>query len=176
MLRNIQPKNNDAFYRYKMPVLEIKKNCKNTILLNLSEISKSLNCPIIIIPKYLSITLGTIVKHNKKDNTTIIKGIFNTDSLNSALDTFIELFILCKKCKYPELFYEKNNARCQSCGEYFKLPSHKITKLFETKSLINNKPKEEFTVLPENIDEEEVVWYSDTSKKAMIERRNEFLK
>jgi translation initiation factor 5 len=41
---------------------------------------------------------------NENDVTCIINGAFQEDAVRKFLDKFIEKYILCPSCKYPEMF------------------------------------------------------------------------
>lgn len=67
-----------------------------------------------------------------KEKKSIIKGKHEYDNLLEKLDSFIIKFILCPKCKLPEisLFAEKKilKGACRACGKVSKLDnSHKIS-------------------------------------------------
>ena len=70
-----------------------------------------------------------------------VKGVFSVEDMRSCLDTFIAEFVLCQKCKLPELKLQvaKGNLEglCYSCGELSLInPAHKLTNY-----LIKNPPK-----------------------------------
>jgi len=66
--------------------------------------------------KYLEIEFGT---HWEK-NTTIIKGEINEHRLQEKLDSFIDKYVLCPKCTYPEMQLRVRKGvvcgKCDSCG------------------------------------------------------------
>jgi translation initiation factor 5 len=119
----------DIFYRYKMPILNIKHigkgNGKFTELSNILDISNSINIPNKILMQYITIILGT----NFTDN--IINGHYNKNQLINIIMNFNKSFVLCKKCNIPEvsphLEGKKKNIKifykCSACGEYYELCS-----------------------------------------------------
>jgi translation initiation factor 5 len=88
-----------------------------------------------------------------KEKSTIIKGKHTYDTLIVYLDQFIKKFILCPKCKLPEmsLFAEKKLLKgcCRACGKVAKLDNtHKITN-----HIINNIPKDMSEIDVRKVDE-----------------------
>lgn len=101
---NIDPQNEDPFYRYQMPKVSIKHEGKKfTIINNLDDISKSLNTQCDFLVKYLTTSLGSQMKKNK------LNGQFTEERIQKQIFNFIEEFILCKSCRNPE-----TNLSCQS--------------------------------------------------------------
>ena len=83
--------------------------------------------------KYLGIELGsqTIFKGKGNDITTIINGAFTDEELKKCLDKFIDKYVLCKGCHYPEMCLKVKKdlvgGKCDSCGHSQQLDnSHKI--------------------------------------------------
>ena len=72
--------------------------------------------------KFFSIQFGSqsIFKEKGNEITAILKGEFTEPVLNKALDKFAEKFLICPKCKYPELDHEvkkkKVYGNCRACG------------------------------------------------------------
>lgn len=114
---------NDPFYRYKMPPILIKKEVNKTVLLNLSEISSSLNTEIEYLMKFLSEDLGTNVSN--KNEKIILNGLFENVVLQKSIYSFINKFILCKYCGNPEteIYLKKDYLKneCKACGKKFKI-------------------------------------------------------
>jgi len=77
-----------------------------------------------------------------REKKSIIKGKHEYDDLLEKLDSFIIKFILCPKCKLPEisLFAEKKTLKggCRACGKVSTLDnSHKISNF-----IVRNIPKD----------------------------------
>ena len=109
----------DINYRYQMPKMIIKVEGKGngikTIIVNLDDISQSLNRSSDIILKYFSYSLGAISEKNN-----IIKGPHKIEVLNELLNKFIEKYVLCSLCSNPETTYtcvnKSLNINCIACG------------------------------------------------------------
>lgn len=131
-LINIGCKQNDEFFRYKMPKIELKHETNKTIIVNIDNIAKSLHINPIYIMQFFGYELGTISKYNNKNsNLSYINGCHRLDNLSKVLNKFIEIFILCKQCKLPEtemkIKTEKIKITCKACGYSTKLYNeHKL--------------------------------------------------
>jgi len=94
--------------------------------------------------KFLGFELGslTIFKENGKEFTTIINGAFLEEQCMKALDKFIEKYVLCPKCTYPEMVIQVRkgtiNGKCDSCG--FSAPLDNIHKM--AAYILKNPPVE----------------------------------
>jgi len=143
----------DPFYRYKIPKLIIKIEGSRTQILNLPEISKSLNRdPIrklnysmviidwrlnfLVISKYFSYKLCTQVRFDSKKNCYTINGNSNSSAnLEELLAKFINTFVVCSECNNPEtLLSSKKKAFiemiCNACGRRSLIdPKEKLTKI-----------------------------------------------
>lgn len=116
----IPPGIEDPNYRYKMPKMTLKQESRlngvKTNIFNLDDVAGALRVPSEAIIKYMCSELGA-----NKEGTSIIKGNHTYDSMIKQLVRFIEKYVICKGCKYPELamFIEGKNdlkSRCNSCG------------------------------------------------------------
>lgn len=125
---NIDRNSTDVFYRYKMPEIEIKVegrgNGIKTVLVNIEEISKSLDRKPWHLTKYLSYELGTLGSFDEVTRKHIINGSHTKEKVQEHIFRFIEEFILCKSCeRNPEtvLFTDSNRKqiqqRCKACGK-----------------------------------------------------------
>lgn len=129
---------NDPAYRYKMPALVQKIEGRgintHTTLVNLKDVAKSLRVPTLYILQFMQYDWGaqSIYKTNKNEVHTSINGIQDAEKVLGSLDKFIEKFVLCAKCRLPELYYTAEErevlAHCNSCGAKTELdPKHKLT-------------------------------------------------
>ena len=62
----------------------------------------------------------TIYKEKGNEITTVINGTFNDDLFKTTLDKFIDKYVCCSKCKYPEMILSVKKGiiygRCNACG------------------------------------------------------------
>jgi len=143
----------DPFYRYKMRQLQVQVigNGKmvRTSLTNLEDVSKDLNLPPAYIPNYLAKVIGAQAKYDKKRperERGSISGEYPLEELSDHLVRFIRDFVLCKKCRYPELNYvgqgNKKDVKmiCRSCGWKGLLSSLKDVNEKFRRYVINNPP------------------------------------
>ena len=115
-----------------MPKMALKQESRlngvKTNVFNLSDVAYALRVPDSAIIKYFCSEVGA-----NQEQTSIIKGQHTYDALLKLLDKFIHLYVLCKKCGYPEqyMIVEKKDltAICNACGANRKLDTiHKAGK------------------------------------------------
>jgi translation initiation factor 5 len=116
---NIPKDNSDPFFRYKRHQIEIQHiNKKNglVVLDNFNVIAKELNRPVNDVIKYFRKKLGMSITIS--NSTFQIKssggGGITVDVLEKILESYIEKFVLCKKCGNPET--SPLNFQCLACG------------------------------------------------------------
>lgn len=124
MAINVDPDNQDPFYRYKMPRLiakvEGKGNGIKTVIPNMSEIAKSLSRPPTYPTKFFGCELGA--QTSDKNERFIVNGSHDAIKLQELLGNFIRKFVLCPNCQNPEtnLAVKQKmqiiNQRCVACG------------------------------------------------------------
>ena len=123
--------NDDPFYRYKMPPLELKNECGKTVVLNLEKVGKSLGRPSIYILKYFSYELGAQIRVDC-DLRHIINGEYTLPALKQHLEKFILQFVVCGECDNPETLFKIKKKQlfkvCKACGYQGKVVDHKLTK------------------------------------------------
>ncbi|GMM28849.1 translation initiation factor eIF5 [Martiniozyma asiatica (nom. inval.)] len=144
-LVNICRDNHDPFYRYKMPLLQIKKegrgNGVRTSIENIEEVARALARPVNYVIKYFGFELGTQTAIDAKNERYLINGHHEANDLQDILDGFINKFVLCLACKNPETVLEisKDDVKrdCKACGKITMVdPRLKLTGF-----IIKNKPK-----------------------------------
>lgn len=130
---NIPSTVNDPHYRYKMPKIQAVSqgsgNGIKTKWLNLAEVSNALKVPIEYPLKFIGKELGSNTEI--KANSYLINGNHNVEKMQEILDKFIKKYVLCPKCKLPEIHGKimvkkgKGDIKCQcrSCGAISKLDS-----------------------------------------------------
>jgi translation initiation factor 5 len=110
----------DPSYRYKMPKMQLKQesrlNGAKTNIFNIEDVAASLRVPSKSIMKYMCSEVGA-----NMEKTSIIKGTHTYNDMLEKLDKYIVRYVICKKCKYPELVRHiegKNDlkSKCNSCG------------------------------------------------------------
>ena len=130
---NIPTTVTDPHYRYKMPkiqtVLQGSGNGIKTKWVNLPEVTNALKVPLEYPLKFIGKELGSNTE--VKSNGYLINGNHTAEKMQEILDKFIKKYVLCPKCKFPEIYgkiqikKEKGEIRCQcrSCGTVSKLDS-----------------------------------------------------
>lgn len=123
---NIDTKNPDSFFRYKMPKLiakvEGKGNGIKTVIVNMADIAKALNRPPMYPTKYFGCVLGAQVNYDNKGERFIVNGAHESDRLQDLLDGFIAKYVLCTSCRNPETILSVNKKKevigtnCMACG------------------------------------------------------------
>lgn len=116
----------DAFNRYKMPTVvgkvEGKGNGIKTRIDNCENVAKALHRPPGYVCKFFGCELGALTKIDEKEGIYIVNGAFEDRVLQDAVKKFIEMFVLCAKCKLPEtdMKVKKNGdirQLCNACGD-----------------------------------------------------------
>ena len=130
---NIPSTIKDPHYRYKMPKIQVVSqgsgNGIKTKWINLPEVSNALKVPVEYPLKFIGRELGSNTEI--KANSYLINGSHTADKMQEVLDKFIKKYVLCPKCKLPEIHgkisikKEKGEIRClcRSCGALSKLDS-----------------------------------------------------
>lgn len=121
----------DPSYRYKMPALQLRTegrlNGVKTKIVNLEDVAKAIRVPPSYPLKFMAYELGA--QHN--DSNFLINGDFKEPQLRDLNDKFIEKYILCPGCHYPEMVIKVKKGEvtgsCNSCGWKGKLDNaHKL--------------------------------------------------
>jgi translation initiation factor 5 len=115
----------DQFYRYKMPAIELhvegKGNGVKTRVMNIDAIAHALNRSSTMIMKYFAIFLGTSVQ--KSDIGYMLRGNHTSEALSQYLNTFITGYVLCQKCTNPETTLKVRKtciqSTCKACGNKY---------------------------------------------------------
>ena len=133
---NIRRDVDDRFYRYRMPLLEIKiegrGNGIKTVIPNMSDISRALSRPPTYPTKYFGCELGAQTVIDEKGDRYIVNGAHDANRLRELLDGFIDRFVLCGNCKNPETDLKLKNGDiyrdCKACGKRTLVDmGHKLT-------------------------------------------------
>jgi len=189
---NIPRSIKDNHYRYTMATLETKiEGSGNGIyckIPNLKEVAGDLKREPIDILKFFGFELASHIRTGEND-TYIVNGKFQKDQLETALDKFIDKYVLCRKCKNPEtnLLTKGGNIHlhCISCGhEGIGDMKHKfsdyITKEVKKRTKINEesstkKKTKKTSSKKDKGDEEEddpSLFQSSTKEEDVKKRRN----
>lgn len=147
MSLNVNRSVNDIFYRYKMPALTVKIEGKGngikTVIVNMSDVSKSLERPPSYPTKFFGCELGAQTIIDDKNDRFIVNGQHAAERLQDLLDVFIQKFVLCQGCDNPETTLRVTSKKaieqkCIACGHREYLPlTHKLTTY-----IINHPPNE----------------------------------
>lgn len=138
---NIPSTIEDPSYRYKMPALQLRTegrlNGVKTKIVNLEDVAKAIRVPPAYPLKFMGYELGTQLS----ESNMVINGDFKEAELRKLLDKFIEKYVLCPGCHYPEMVIkvkkEVITGGCNSCGWKDKLDNaHKLAAY-----IIKNPPK-----------------------------------
>lgn len=131
----------DPSYRYKMPALQLRTegrlNGVKTKIINLDDLAKALRVPPTYPLKFMGYELGS----QTHDSSGIINGDFKEPELRKLLDKFIEKYVMCPGCTYPEMVLkikkETITGSCNSCGKKAVLDNaHKLAA-----HIVKNPPK-----------------------------------
>ena len=133
---NLNLKQDDPFYRYKMPAVMLKHEGKNTrirtVFVNITDIAKSLYRSPKYVLKFLSTTLGVQMLIDC-DSRYILKGHHKKEDIQDLISKFLNKYVLCTGCSNPETYLrlasKKVRLVCIACGHSSILDDeHKFTK------------------------------------------------
>jgi translation initiation factor 2 beta subunit (eIF-2beta)/eIF-5 len=118
----------DPFYRYKRPVSIVENKTGKTIITNIDAIAKSLHTKTSYILYFIQLEKSTSIT-NKNE----IKTILSNMEIENFINQFIDKYILCDICKYPELVTQKSGKKlyfsCNACGRILNIPLNRFTKI-----------------------------------------------
>lgn len=116
----------DASYRYKMPrivgKIEGRGNGIKTVVDNCAEVCESLNRSPAYLTKFLGIELAAQSRWREEELRSIVNGSHSDADLQNLVHKFVDIFVLCPVCKYPETKLKistKNKTIthvCKACG------------------------------------------------------------
>lgn len=173
-------RSSDAFYRYRMPVVDIKYHRRTTRVENIKGISKSLGRKPDYIMKWFAKELSTCVKI-ESSSSMVISGTYDKECLKQCLNKFIDIIVLCTQCGNPETVVESNHdnicLNCKACGAMnrIKLDRHPLIKyihkdIYRKDKDRHAKNKLEIDTCDDRDDED---WSCDTSVEAVRARRQQ---
>eukprot|EP00929_Paragymnodinium_shiwhaense_P108001 TRINITY_DN74334_c0_g1_i1.p1 TRINITY_DN74334_c0_g1~~TRINITY_DN74334_c0_g1_i1.p1 ORF type:complete len:410 (-),score=111.39 TRINITY_DN74334_c0_g1_i1:162-1391(-) len=118
----------DPGYRYTMPALEVKhegaSKMKKSVLVNLSEVSRAVGRPAGYLSTYLGQSLSAASNVGKAGSKAYLAGHHDRQDMQRHVVTFIQEFVMCKRCNNPETSCEVEGNKkkrqlflsCKSCG------------------------------------------------------------
>jgi len=184
---NIPRRVQDSHYRYTMAALECKVegsgNGIYTKLTNLEEIGTDLKRDPSHMLKFFGFELATLTR-TAQDNY-IVNGKFTKDKLESALDIFIDKYILCGKCHNPETKLKTKSGlvylNCISCGyETLADIKHKFAdflgkELKKASGLDKKKEKKEKKTKKEEEEEDDASLFKNSTDVSAVKQRKKML-
>ena len=111
--------NDDIFYRYKMHKPKLIEQKNNKIFDNINLILKDINREENLLIKFIKSKMGINVI--SKNNKIILPKHIMLNQIIQCLYEFIEIYVLCPKCKLPETNLIDNNLQCKCCSYNGKL-------------------------------------------------------
>jgi len=147
MSTNIGRSNDDSAFRYKMPKLQTKVegrgNGIKTVIVNMVDVAKALHVEPSYPTKFFGFELGAQSKFEKDTDRAIVNGAHSAGDLQKLLDKYISIFVLCPRCKLPEIKMEVSNSKikvdCAACGYNEPLKSSHKLAAFMVKNAQNYK-------------------------------------
>ena len=121
---NIPSYNEDPSYRYKMPRLvtkiEGRGNGIKTNIVNMAAVSSAIKTPPSYATKFFGCELGAQSRWEDSTEKSIVNGAHDQQEMQKLLDKFLDKYVLCYKCKLPELDMAVTkgliHAKCAACG------------------------------------------------------------
>jgi len=177
MSTNIGRSNDDSSFRYKMPKLltkvEGRGNGIKTVIVNMVDVAKALHVQPQYPTKFFGIELGAQSKFEKDTDRAIVNGAHSAGDLQRLLDKYIAIFVLCPKCKLPEIKIEvlksKIKIDCAACGYNDVLKTaHKLASF-----IIKNPPtkKEKEDMEKDDVEKEAAVKSKSRKKEDKADKK-----
>ena len=141
----------DPAYRYKMPAVigkvEGRGNGIKTVIVNCVDIGTALHREPDEVCKFMGCELGAQTTFNVEQEKAIVNGKFTDDVLQELVHLYVDKFVLCPTCKYPETSYKFKLKRdeishvCKACGATDPLidETHKLCKFILNKEKLKAK-------------------------------------
>jgi translation initiation factor 5 len=118
---------NDPGYRYTRPQIQTTYTTQEnrqvlTFLPNLARISRILRVSVDILARYLADENKCTSQLPAGSETPRLSGTHSVESLEKALNKFIDRYMLCKSCQFPEIVVSgpqngiKIKTTCLVCG------------------------------------------------------------
>ena len=130
-IRGVNELHYDPNYRYMMETLIFQKEKTKTCIINLDNIAKNIKVPNAgVIVSFFKARLSIAIAIKK--GRVIISNDTDIEKIRQALYEFIEYYVLCPKCKLPEVIYEFNKkgdlfTNCNSCGNIHGVEQNRYT-------------------------------------------------
>lgn len=134
---NIGTNQDDVWFRYKMPAPILEHQKKNTIFTNFKQVTEALVVDPLWLIQYFSYRFGLLVTYDKKSGRATLNGTPSEADLLKCLVEFIKQFVLCPKCKLPEIRWRAKpklsqiKIRCEACGHNTVLLAQKNQRIFD---------------------------------------------
>lgn len=199
---NIGGDQGDSSYRYKMPRLltkvEGRGNGIKTVIPNMVDIAKCLHTDPKYPTKFFGIELGAQSKYTPATERAVVNGQHQSGDMQKILTKFIDIFILCPSCNYPEIKWTVGKSAikidCAACGHngmiktQHRLVGYILKQKSQSKKGMSKKERRAEKLARERERakggslapggskrskeaEAEVAWSTDTSKEAVRARK-----
>jgi len=114
----------DPEYRYKMPLvfgkIEGRGNGIKTVIPNISDVALSLHRHPAEVNKFFGCELGAQTTYSPETDRAVVNGAHTDAVLQQMIRRYIQGFVLCPSCNYPETEYKIKNEiifhKCAACG------------------------------------------------------------
>jgi len=114
----------DPEYRYKMPLVfgkvEGRGNGIKTVIPNITDVAMSLHRSPAEVNKFFGCELGAQTTYSAETDRAVVNGAHTDAVLQQMMRRYIQGFVLCPSCNYPETDYKIKNEiifhKCAACG------------------------------------------------------------
>jgi len=106
----------DPFYRYKMQKLNVVSQKNKTVINNFGKVATDLERPPELLYNYFKKKFS--ISMSLQDNNTVLSTTAKLSyaDFEKVLREFIEEYVLCPKCRLPELVLNVKSRICKSCS------------------------------------------------------------
>jgi len=114
----------DPEYRYKMPSvygkIEGRGNGIKTVIPNITDVALALHRDPGEVNKFFGCELGAQTTYNADTDRAVVNGAHTDGVLQTAIKSYIDIFVLCPNCGLPETDYKIKSGciyhKCMACG------------------------------------------------------------
>lgn len=104
--------------RFEVPKVKRQIEGKKTIIVNFGDICSTIGRDPDAVARYILREMGTA--GSRADGRLTLSGIFSTEELDSAIQKYVDQYVICKVCHLPDTILVREQRteflKCEACG------------------------------------------------------------